>query len=308
MKKTIGWLVSLLTLLGCQPSSQSRPSTPPVAQPALHFLAIGDWGRRSSAQTATAAIMEQTAEQTDARFTLSVGDNFYESGVSSLADPQCNNTFEAVYQGARMQQPWYVVLGNHDYEGNPQAQIEYTTRSSRWIMPSRYFTFSKATPDGTPIRFVAIDTNPFISAYKGAGYSDLDRQNTVQQLRWLDSVLVHAPETWKIVIGHHPIYSVGPHGNEPDLISQLLPILTKNHVQAYLCGHSHDLQHIQQAGIDYVVTGAGTENLGVQLSANALFYDKTHTGFAEMAISRDSLHLRFIGSDGQVLYQMQRAK
>jgi len=110
------------------------------------------------------------------------------------------------------------------------------------------------------------------------------------------------------LIGHHPIYSVGPHGNEPDLIGQLLPILTKNHVQAYLCGHSHDLQHIQHNNIDFIVTGAGTENLGVQLSPDALFYDKTHTGFADMAVSRDSLTLRFLASDGTVLYQSKRTR
>ena len=304
---TLYAVVSLFLIVsGCKSAANQSPAGPP--QPALHFLAIGDWGRRSDAQTATARVMEQTAEQTDARFTISVGDNFYESGVSSVTDPQWSNTYEQVYQGVRMQQPWYVVLGNHDYEGNPQAQVDYSRKSSHWVMPSRYFTFLKSTPDGTPIRFVAIDTNPFISAYKGLGYADLDRQNTTQQLKWLDSVLIHSPEPWKIVIGHHPIYSVGPHSSEPDLINQVLPILTKNHVQAYLCGHSHDMQHIQNdTGIDYIVSGAGTENLGVKLSP-ALFYDKTHTGFADLAVSKDSLTLRFISSGGAVLYQAKRSR
>lgn len=37
--------------------------------------------------------------------------------------------------------------------------------------------------------------------------------------------LEESSATWKIVIGHHTIFSAGHHGNTQELVDQLLPIL-----------------------------------------------------------------------------------
>ena len=76
------------------------------------------------------------------------------------------------------------------------------------------------------------------------GFNDL----VYKTQKSINSVLTNSTETWKIVIGHHPIYSGGfGHGNKEELINQLKPILEKNKVQMYFCGHSHSSQYIKRS-------------------------------------------------------------
>src|SRR5690606_5278624 len=124
---------------------------------------------------------------------ISTGDNFYPNGVSSTSDKQWKTSFEEIYTGNHLQCPWYVVLGNHDYRGTPQAEIDYTKKQGRWRMPARYYTTTESIDDSTKVRFIFLDSNPIVIHNHGY-YSDMVLQDTVQQLRWLDSVLVHAKE------------------------------------------------------------------------------------------------------------------
>src|ERR1700728_52701 len=49
----------------------------------LTFLAVGDWGREGAYHQRDVAVrMGESAREIDARFVISVGDNFYEDGVS----------------------------------------------------------------------------------------------------------------------------------------------------------------------------------------------------------------------------------
>lgn len=50
---------------------------------------------------------------------------------------------------------------------------------------------------------------------------------------------------WKIVVGHHAIRSAGHHGETPELIHHLLPLLEANNVDFYINGHDHSLEHIK---------------------------------------------------------------
>lgn len=43
------------------------------------------------------------------------------------------------------------------------------------------------------------------------------------------------------------------------LVAKLKPLLEANNVALYLNGHDHNLQHLAQNGVDYVVSGAGHE-------------------------------------------------
>jgi len=71
-------------------------------------------------------------------------------------DPQWQSSFEKVYTASSLQVPWHVVLGNHDYHHDPDAQIAYARPASlehagallhrteridpppRWIFSSSY--------------------------------------------------------------------------------------------------------------------------------------------------------------------------
>jgi len=56
--------------------------------PSLAFLAVGDWGREGSSHQRDVAVrMGESAKEIGTRFVISVGDNFYEDGVTGLDDP-----------------------------------------------------------------------------------------------------------------------------------------------------------------------------------------------------------------------------
>jgi hypothetical protein len=56
---------------------------------------------------------------------LSLGDNFYSVGVTSVDDARWQQTFERVYSPLNHigQLDWYALAGNHDYHGNVAAQV-----------------------------------------------------------------------------------------------------------------------------------------------------------------------------------------
>ncbi len=39
-----------------------------------------------------------------------------------------------------LQTDWYVVLGNHDYRGDPQAEMDYQMVDRKWNMPASYYS------------------------------------------------------------------------------------------------------------------------------------------------------------------------
>lgn len=267
--------------------SLALATTFPVARAAaavgtsLNFLAVGDWGRHGADhQSAVAAQMGDSAERLRARFVLSVGDNFYEDGVTSVSDPAWRTSFEDIYVAPSLQVPWHVALGNHDYRGNVDAQLDYTDRDHRWRLPSRWYAFEERAPDGTLVELFVTDTTPMIDYYYHSPLTkrqvDSQRHLVATQLAWLDDALGRSRAHWKIVIGHHPIYSgwiqpgqpLSPTsplflqrslGGTPELIARLDPILRRHEVALYLNGHNHDLQHVQRGAAHFVCTGAGSK-------------------------------------------------
>lgn len=183
-----------------------------IPKDALHFFVIGDWGRNGEyGQKEIAIIMADAAKQVEPDFIISTGDNFYPSGVRSVMDPHWKASFEDVYSQHSLQGDWFVVLGNHDYKGNPDAQIEYTTISRRWNMPSRYYSKIFGINKSQSAQFIFMDTNPYVDAYhKEDETYHVKGIDTARQRKWMDSVLSQAPKNdWKFVIGHHSIYSLG---------------------------------------------------------------------------------------------------
>src|SRR5262249_25523576 len=151
-----------------------------------------------------AAAMLAFHRQTAADFALTLGDNFYSHGMESLEDPRWKTWWNELYDplGIRV----YAVLGNHDWElaDSPAAEILYSKQSPSWRMPAPYYTFTAG-----PVQFFALDTTAVSEA----------------QLLWLKDQLAQSRARFKLVYGHHPIYSVGGHQDNGDLIRRLFPVL-----------------------------------------------------------------------------------
>lgn len=277
----------------------------------LNFFVISDWGWSGlKDQQIVADGMAIQAEQMNPEFIVSCGDNFQIAGVTSTKDPLWISNFEEVYKSKSLQVEWYPVFGNHDYKGNTQAQIDYSKISRRWRMNDHYYTFVRVINDSISARFIFLDTPPLVDEYhtKG-GYPDVAVQDTARQMRWLNDVLANSKEQWKIVFGHHPVYSASnKHGNTKELIQKVKPLLEKYNAQFYFCGHDHDFQHLREKGkkVDYVVTGTGGEPRPSSKNELSLFSNSV-PGFSEVTFYADSIRVVFMGANGNPQYTMERS-
>jgi acid phosphatase len=246
--------------------------------------------------------MGKAAAASGSKFVIAVGDNFYEDGVQSVDDPHFRASFEDVYTAPALQTPWYAILGNHDYHGNVEAQIDYSGKSRRWHMPARHYTRSEALPGGEMVDFFFVDTSPFVTKYLGSK-TKIDGQDSKAQLAWFEAALKQSSARWKIVCGHHPVFSGGSeHGSTPELIRDFKPLLEQHGVTAYFCGHDHDLQHIVVGDVNYFGCGAGADTRPTSMIEGSRFASD-HAGFFSGQITAKTLRFAFVDYTGATIYQ-----
>jgi tartrate-resistant acid phosphatase type 5 len=258
--------------------------------PTLTFLAVGDWGRGGAGgQREVAAAMANFADKTPAKFVVSTGDNFYENGVASVEDPEWKRSFEDIYARPSLMIPWYVALGNHDYHGDVGIQIAYTKTSTRWRMPARYYTATESASPETRVELFCLDTCPFLGEYRTEGsITRVQDQDPAAQMIWLRNALAASTAPWKVVFGHHAVFSVGPHGDSPELIRTIKPLLEKYGVQAYLNGHDHSLQVRREGSVVYFTSGGGSSTTPVKQDARAEFAESV-SGFMAFTLTGDRM-------------------
>jgi tartrate-resistant acid phosphatase type 5 len=253
----------------------------------VRVLAFGDFGNGSNEQKQVAAAMLKFHRQTAFDFAITLGDNFYSYGMESPTDPRWKTWWDALYDPLGIK--FYASLGNHDwgFADSPAAEILYTQQSPSWCLPAPYYTFTAG-----PVQFFALDTNEVSEA----------------QLLWLKDELAKSSARWKLVYGHHPIYSVGAHADNPGLIRRLLPVL-KGRADVYLAGHDHDMQHLKAAdGVHFFVAGGGGAGVRpVKPEPRALFAKDVH-GFCVVEADGKQLKLRFVDTALNQLYEATLSK
>ncbi|OJW15728.1 metallophosphoesterase [Mucilaginibacter sp. 44-25] len=273
----------------------------------VHFIAIGDWGRNGEYdQTEVAKQMGLWALNNPNDFVVSVGDNFYPRGVVSEHDPLWHYSFENIYTAHSLQCDWYPVLGNHDYGSDTEAQIRYSKVSRRWCMPALYYSKQYKLGDNDKLLMLFIDTDPMMHAERKA--------QVEQQMVWIDEQLRNAPADvkWKIIVGHHPYYTVGPRIKNYDTLTvreKLSPVFAKYKVDVYLSGHDHSLQHLKPEGVTHqFISGAGSELTQVTEGVPYSRFQASDHGFMCFAINKDKINVKAINANGKVLYQTELKK
>jgi hypothetical protein len=259
----------------------------PAGQP-LHILAFGDFGSGDEHQRATAEAMQKRHGDTAYNLGITVGDNFYRCGVRGTSDKKWKLRWEDLYTPLGI--PFYATLGNHDYghpfvicpmfRGSPDAEVAYTSLSASWRMPARYYTYIAG-----PVRFIAIDTE---------GWS-------AEQLAWLQKVLKESQGepgvSWRIVYGHHPMFSSGHHANERRigaLREAFTDLFQKYHVDLYIAGHDHSLERLEYQGLILLVTGGGGARLRFMTNPKKESrFGLVMNGFLDLTIDETSLKAQF---------------
>jgi hypothetical protein len=269
----------------------------------LQFSVLGDWGWNGKRnQTEVAKIMVAKKVGT---FIISAGDNFQVVGVRSTQDPLWMLNFENVFSDPSLECDWYVALGNHDYKGEVQAEIDYTKISRRWNMPARYFAVHKRINDSTAADFYIIDTSPFQSEYYKTDEHHVTGQDTAKQMRWIDSCLTNSKSRWKIVVGHHPVYSSGSaHGKQTgEMQARFARFFEDKGVDAYFCGHDHDFEYLKarDGHVNYFVCGTvEVRPMGEPLPSTV--FAKSVPGFTKVLLTPAKMKVSLIDTAGAEVY------
>ena len=244
--------------------------------PLLRFVSVADTGTGASGQYAVAKAMENYHRQNPYDLVILAGDNIYNFGEIE----KINAVFERPYQALLKQGvKFHACLGNHDIvtdNGNPQVRYPGFNMQGR-----RYYTFRREA-----VQFFALDTN-----------GNADWQN---QLIWLEKELSSSDAPWKIVFGHHQIYSSGQYGVNQPFIQRLTPLFKKYGVQAYINGHEHDYERTRSInGTTYLICGAGAGTRPVGRSEWTA-YSASVLSFMAFEVYADRILVSGIGTDNRV--------
>jgi len=267
---------------------------PPPIDDELRLVVLGDWGSGQIEQWQVAQGMESAASRLGGFHAgLMLGDNFYPAGVKSVDDPLWKLYFEQVYDTTHLARlPWYALLGNHDYGGNARAQIEYSQKNPRWIMPAEYWSHEFKAADGAVLlQLIAVDTNKEFLPWP-------------KQMAFLDAELARARGP-VIVAGHHPIYTAGNLGALERVKNAMRTKLVDAKVAAYLAGHEHNHQLIIRGGLTQLIQGGGGKRLtGLPWKdvAEGVKFALEDYGFSVLRATRDGIHFDWCDRHGAVLY------
>ncbi|XP_038649816.1 tartrate-resistant acid phosphatase type 5b isoform X6 [Scyliorhinus canicula] len=289
----------------------------------IQFIAFGDWGGVPDppyvtvVQKATAHEMGRVMQNSRTDFVLDVGDNFYYHGVDNVNDFRFKETFENVFTAPSLtNSPWYILAGNHDHLGNVSAQIAYSGLSKRWNFPNLYYKLNFKMPDvNVSVTILMIDTvvicgNTYQANQPGGPE---DPWLARKQLQWIRQKLAQSRSDYLMVAGHYPVWSIGQHGPTPCLVDQLRPLLKKYNVTAYISGHDHSLQFIQEGGgVAYIVSGSGsfvdtsTENKEKVPREWLYFYNSDISalgGFVLIQITAEQMFVSYRQPYGMVVFE-----
>lgn len=213
------------------------------------FVSVGDTGTGGIGAYAVARAMETYHKSYPYNLVILAGDNIYNNGNIK----KIKRVFDDVYQPLLTKNVQFrACLGNHDVRTNSGLdELDYPELN----MEGRYYSFVKNN-----VHFFALDTNQI--------------DDWQLQLRWLEQELMSSQSPWKIVFGHHPIYSSGKYGNNDYFIETLTPLFRQYNVQVYINGHEHNYERTQSIdGTTYIICGAGSKHRSVG-----------HSGFTECSL------------------------
>lgn len=255
-------------------------SVKPADQP-IRIVALGDFGSGLQGQRDVAAAIVRMGKAQPFDFGITLGDNFYPTGMSSPTDPRWRDWWEALYGPLGV--PFYPSLGNHEWYSDDGAAGEIAYRSPTWHFPSPYYTYTAG-----PVQFFAVDTTEISEA----------------EIIWLDRQVSASTSRWKVVYGHHPIFA--PERNAvagnymPYMQEHLWPVI-RGRVDAYLCGHQHAMAHMDtHEGVHFFMSGGGGGALSMVANKDPdAVFAASRFGFLTLEADAAQMTIALVGTDGK---------
>jgi tartrate-resistant acid phosphatase type 5 len=224
----------------------------------------------ASGQVPVSAAMKSYCAQHGCDFATMLGDNIYPDGAMADAGDakRFRDLFTTPYGSLVEGRPdfrIYGVLGNHDWHTSrdgAMAQVRFLETTPPFFMNGLFYRVVPAAAHGE-VEIFALDTQVLLAGTTvheailaedaseaetaelehlepwAAPQSDAERE----KVRWLETSLASSKARWKIVIGHHPLWSTaGSKFQQAKSLRRLiLPALCR-YADLYLAGHEHTLE------------------------------------------------------------------
>lgn len=290
-----------------------RTQAEPPPKDAVRLVIVGDIGtgkRPTPDEPPASPILDAARQQCSVApcdGVVLLGDNRYPSGIGNERDKAWLTDWAAAWtDGEPRIAPLYLVLGNHDWTPLvPQRVV--ARRELAWargtadVKGDSHFW----TVDLGPVRLVAWDTNPMIRSRQW----DRDLHDPTTPVRqMLDALSADAGEDWVVGLSHHPVRSVGRHGDAGsyrDLGMRMWPgkglrdafhdALMTGPYRLWLAGHDHNLQLWPDERSASAVLGSGAKLS--RLNATGDLWWEEH-GFAILDATADALRLTVFDASG----------
>jgi tartrate-resistant acid phosphatase type 5 len=295
MRRLLILLILVVSLDSQAPADDKQP-------PEVNLLAMGDWGANNAFQRQIASSMKTyvAGKHIPLDAVLLVGDNFYVR-LRGTDDPMWQTVFERMYDPAVFNAPFYAVFGNHDYEhGKAQIEFQYAVDhpDSRWKLPALWYR--RDIPADHPlVTLLMLNSNK----------DRLSNQQWDAQLKWLSSEL-EKPRLgkWIIAAAHHPLFSNGGHGDNGVLQTQWGSLFKAHNVDFYICGHDHDIEHLERPGYptSFILAGGGGADKREMRYDRSGPYSQSTYGFVHLRLSDQRADVTYIGAGATILHTFSK--
>ncbi|MCX5962770.1 MAG: metallophosphoesterase [Cyanobacteria bacterium] len=274
-------LRSLAVKKDVNPTNPTSPTLVPTLKDSLgplqlRLIATADSGSGDKNQFAVGRAMADYHTRSPFQLAILAGDNIYNSGeISKIKEAFEEPYGELLKRGVKFR----ACLGNHDIRTeNGIPQVKYAD----FNMDDRYYTFTQG-----PAQFFVLETN-----------TNVDWKT---QMAWLTQQLEQSKAAWKIVYGHHPIYSSGVYGTNAEMVKRFSAVFKKHRVNLYVNGHEHHYERSRNIeGTTYLVTGHGGASLRPVRMSKSSEFAVSRFGFSTIELYQNSMVIQGIGTDGSV--------
>ncbi|GHG00362.1 metallophosphoesterase [Thalassotalea marina] len=269
--------------------------------------------------------MATLCQQKSCEFGIQLGDNIYPDGADANdgKDDQkrMNDLILAPLLPLINQQAdfkVYSALGNHDWKTSRKGvalQTAWMQKQPNFHMDSQGYYRYTIGKKGQDIEFFVLDTNMLLTgqtfyeiplnpdgsesdlstalANGSAKLEDFERHETPingedkKQIAWLKAGLKNSTAKWKIVYGHHILWSIGgTKYDEGHVLRRLIMPSLCQYADAYIAGHEHDLELLTddcslypesqgKPALPLIISGAASKMRGVHTPL-ARFQEKAY--------------------------------
>lgn len=226
----------------------------------------------SGLQPVANAMQAYCANVADCDFAVMLGDNIYPSGATANVDGRDAQRFQDLFVApfadlGRRHDDFrvYSVLGNHDWRTSREgamAQVRFLEQTRPFYMEGLFYRVQPPSANGD-VEVFAIDTEVLLSSttvYKAALADDASEVRSQRRekplnwampqteaersmVAWLEESLRSSTARWKIVIGHHPLWSgAGGKFEQAHALRRLILPTLCQYADVYLAGHEHTLE------------------------------------------------------------------